>query len=86
MIVFGIHWNFFIVLPIRFFPFLQGKMCSPEKLGATQSFCATERTRSASSSQLVQAFIYTFDFSSFAWNAEAVTGGILLKVMLLKIS
>ena len=36
MIVFGIHWNFFIVLPIRLKTcrsngvFLQGRMCAPE--------------------------------------------------------
>ena len=47
MIVLGIHCNFLIDLPIclktcrsNFFFFLQGKMCAPEKSGASQRFCA----------------------------------------------
>ena len=43
-LVFRIHWNFFILLPIRlkicffFFSFLQGKKCSHKKPGV-QRFC-----------------------------------------------
>ena len=51
MIVYGIHCNFFIVLPIRLKTcrsngFLQGKMSAPKKSGASQRFCTPERARS----------------------------------------
>ena len=38
------------------FCFLQGKMCAPEKSGASQRFCPPERARSASGAQFVQAY------------------------------
>ena len=41
-IVFGIHCNFCIILPIYLFLylmiFLQGKTCTPEKTGASHRF------------------------------------------------
>ena len=60
MIVFEIHYNFLIVLPIPLktcrsgvvFFFLQSKRRAPEKLGASQRFL---RARSASGVQFVQA-------------------------------
>ena len=61
MPVFGIHCTFFIALPIRLktcrfiFFFLQDKMCSPEKSGASQRFCVPERARSTLGAQFVQA-------------------------------
>ena len=42
MIVFGIHSNFFIVLPVQLktsvFSILQGKMCTPENLARCRGF------------------------------------------------
>ena len=61
MIVFGIHSNFFIVLPIQLktsvFSILQGKMCAPEKSGALQRFYAPELARLTSGAQFLQAFL-----------------------------
>ena len=37
------------------FSFLQGKICAPEKSGASQRFCTPERAQSASGAQFVQA-------------------------------
>ena len=61
-IVFGIHYNFFTVLPENFvdlliFSFLQSKMCAPEKLCSPQRFYLSGRTQLASGAQFVQAWI-----------------------------
>ena len=62
-IIFRIHCNFFIVLTTQLktfgsnaFLYLQGKMCAPEKSGASKRLCLPESTRLASGAQFVQAW------------------------------
>ena len=62
MTVFWIQCKFFIVLPNRLRTcrlmdfFLEGKICAPEKLGASQRFCAPERAWSALGAQFFQTW------------------------------
>ena len=66
MIVFGIHCNIFILLPIwlktcrsNHFPFLftMQNVCTQKKLGASQRFCMPEHAWWAAGAQFVQAWL-----------------------------
>ena len=60
-ILFGIEFNFFIVLPMglkicksNVYSLSQGKTCAPEKLGTAQNFREPRPARLVSDTQFVQ--------------------------------